>query len=476
LESGIGDVTITDLSIDEEEQTLVFVGTFRGGLELTPGANIGGTPNSTYRSFIAQYDLNGSYLAATVIGASQEAVSLVSVAIDIDHDIIVGGGLSGPVDIDPNGTTVLQGGNWSAFMAKYTIPFDLVWGVNFTGSVSAAVNDLHVRADGALLIAGHGKGSSVDLDPGPASSATNFGSASDYRHGFFASYAPGLELEWAQVLGSAGCEASVGTVLTDAEGSVYLLGKYDRILVGSVMDLDPGPGTNAMLDYRRFVAKYTGAGEHQWGYAMPDGTSTLRHFNLPPVDGALTFISTFNSQASGNGYLYDSAGPILSHACQATYSDSPFAVALDTEGAVVWYAYDAATCAQSHWAISLAGNAQGDRVMLGNYNGTHNASLGSGPEQLPVLQGTHPYLMKFNINDISTAVPALSDNTDALILVRSAIIDPLGRRVREHQAPATLASRIRDVHQQAELMPGAYLLVGTSANGEHVSRKFMLVR
>lgn len=474
LSSGLQYVYLRDLAINDATGELVFVGYYRGNLDLEPGpaSLLGNSTNDRY--FMARYGLDGQYISAVTLPATPgTSVKLTSVIYDADGGYVVGGECRNVVDIDPVGVTNVEGEfDGSAFVAKYDALSDLEWYFLVENSSGSAVMDLAFAPDGDLLITGTFWGTSVDFDPGPGNSATVGSSGSGYEKAFLARYSATREFRWALPFGNSGARSRGFSLLMDATGASYMIGMYDTPNSGAIFDLDPGPGENVMpddLSSSNFVVKFNAQGEHQWGYANPGyGTFYYGYNTADPIDEVVLF---------GDGasvLLYDDEGPaVVQNECGES---NPYCISLSTEGEVSWYAMEGSTCSDGHGAEAIAFDGGGGVVVLGNYYNTPDASYGTVADHLPDYETTHPYLMSFRTGSGTSITPLLDTRAVSPSLTTASLFDVQGRLVHYFQGATTDADALQLLRTSPVAADGIHLLRGIDAQGHAVVRKVALLR
>jgi hypothetical protein len=465
-------LSVNDIAINDAAGTLALVGSYIGNMFPNPGPAGLGSSNNT-RCFILEYGLDGQYLAHTTFPAALGMnLGLYTVAFAPDGDLVVGGGVYGTMDVDPVGVTNIVGGQWTGFVARYNHPLDLEWSFVLDGSWNTGIRDIAFTNSGDMLVSGGVVGSSVDFDPGPADSDTP-ANISGYSRAFLARYSPDNSLQWVNVLGYTSTRAYGFSVLHDATGAAYLMGYYDMPNVGAIFDLDPGAGEDLMPTSSAgycYVAKYGTDGTYQWGYAYPPNLDDDMHYTTAHAVGQIVL---FGSNR-GTTLLFDSSGPLLDDGpCAAR---NPFFLSLSTDGDVLWHAIEGATCDHGHFGRSIAYNASGDVAILGNYHNTPDASFGTIADHLPDYAETRPYLMTFNMQGGTTALPAISSSTTTVLLTTATLFDMQGRLVHQFTEATSEADALLYLQRVSGAASAIHVLRGQDPQGREVVRKVAFVR
>jgi hypothetical protein len=116
-------------------------------------------------------------------------------------------------------------------------------------------------------------------------------SSSEAFQGFVAKYDPAGSLIWANEIGAAGLDWVFASAL-DAEGNLYIAGKFEQTVTFDSIELTSAGGADI------FVAKLDSAGNHQWavraGFAANDNANGLG----VDTDGFVYVAGAINDSAS----------------------------------------------------------------------------------------------------------------------------------------------------------------------------------
>ena len=212
-------------------------------------------PHSGYDdAFVRKYSPEGTELWTSQFGtASSERCW--GAAADRDGNVIVAGATQGAL---PGQTS---GGNWDAFVRKYSPSGAELWTRQFGTSTPDSAFGIAADSSGNVVVAGHTFGTL----PGQTSAGT--------ADAFVRKYSPsGAEL-WTRQFGSVGADGAMG-VAVDGSGNIIAAGHAEAALPGQ---------TNAGFD-DVFVRKFSPEGTELWTY----------EFGTPTPDVALAVCADLN--------------------------------------------------------------------------------------------------------------------------------------------------------------------------------------
>ncbi|MEM6261802.1 MAG: T9SS type A sorting domain-containing protein [Bacteroidota bacterium] len=257
--------------------------------------------------YLAKYDTDGELvwakhlLTARDRSASQSAtlLSIRSIEIDVNGDLIVGGAYWDSVWFAPNVLEVSQTALRDMFLAKYDGENgDLIWVKTFGAAADQEIRGVYPDAQGNIYTTGYFFGS-PDFDPGVGTTTFTSAGGGDI---FLAKYNSNGELLWAHGFGSADnvlVRPEGGNDLgVDAAGNAYITG----VFYGSI-DFDPGPGTmmlapdQASVDH--FTAKYTPNGELEWVFSLRRASYEVGKSISVQDDGSFFLGGDFSSTSLG---------------------------------------------------------------------------------------------------------------------------------------------------------------------------------
>jgi len=475
--SGGGRLDITDLAFDEGMDRFAIVGVYSGAIDIDAGPGTvvmqPSTQSSCWKSFVALYDLDGTYLSHMTLGTTCNAqVTIFGAAFTPDHKLVVGGEYFGTPDMDPIGTSLLPFGD-DPMVARYSIPFSLDWvvpvDVDFGQVYGVAASPF-----GEVAIVGSAAGTSSDFDPGPGDSQTNLSSDGS---AFGALYSPTGGYLWAHRL-AAGTGQSTGLeVGFDDVGDLFFQGIVSYTTT-SPFDLDPGPGTASFNKMpasccNRFIQKLDNAGLYQWARMawtgeMQVGTEASRIALLGDVivvGGDLH--NTYADKA------FQAPGGIWTPLPECDGVGSrPYLAGFDRgTGQLTWVLHDTIYCdggPQSY--ISGLDVAPGGAItVFGDFNVMMDGSMGLG--EAIIAGGPTTYISRFNSPGITTSVAPLPPAAPEALadVVAASVFDVHGRVVLDGLDRAVEAVELR------WLPFGVYLVREHLNDGRSRSRRIVLV-
>lgn len=413
-------VEVMDLAISEATGTLIVLGLAGGSLDVDPGpgfVDVTGFTSNCASTWIAQLDLDGNYTSHMTLGTGCGAtVVSLSAAFTPDDQLVIGGQIYGQPDFDPSGTVTFPFTNWAPFLAKYSLPFDLVWAYTMDGA-DGYVSDVEVSATGDIAVVGSAEGTNCDFDPSAAHSATNLNAF--YGTAFMAKYsATGQLLLVQRAMGTNGGSIAC-SVRFDQEGSMFLTGEFS-FQVGNA-DMDPGPG-DALIQWGgppispRFLTKFDSVGVYQWSQLISDRSDNTasRRAAACIAGNSVYVIGGYDTNSTNPLCMAPGGVPVAVAACTAPWFSqvAHFLAAFDrTTGALTGIYRDTLFCADTRSTESdLSGNASGGLVMIGVTAETTNFALNLGQDMLNPPFQSH-FLSRFNGADLPTPVPTVSGST-----------------------------------------------------------------
>ena len=214
--------------------------------------------NGQSEGFLARLDTSGRPTwAISTRGSGNTTVDFHALAVDGSGGIAVAGSFAGPVDFDPGpGTTTLpdQGGR-DAFVARFDVAGNLLWGRGLGGSDLDQAEAVAIDGSGNLYATGIFSGT-VDFDPGP-------GVAELVGGGIFSTFVvrfdPSGAYGWSRAIVSPNGLAWGTGLAIDPNGAVAIGGYFNQ-----TVDFDPGPGTYLLTGagafFDVFVARLDASG------------------------------------------------------------------------------------------------------------------------------------------------------------------------------------------------------------------------
>lgn len=266
--------------------------------------------------FIAKYDSNGNGIWAKAVGNSSLLQGGI-VCTDKSGSVFASGTFYGSTMTIgtikvANPDTSISKNSWNLFIAKYDSDGNLLWAKCAGWMGNAGVPSMSTDLNGNVFISGFFDGTYLRFD---SITLTNLNPY--FADAFIAKYDANGSVLWAKNAGGTGSFAN--SVSADAEGNVFVTGRFDNYYKGSsTIILDTitlvQPGNDAV-----FIAKYDANGNVIWarsaggsGISIADeGWSISTN-----IDGSVFATGTFDGPSITFGSITlvrppGSAGPLF---------------------------------------------------------------------------------------------------------------------------------------------------------------------
>jgi hypothetical protein len=262
-----GDSTVEPVIYDIEADAsgnVYTVGSFTGTVDFDPGPGVvtkSTGNNGLPHAFFAKYSNTGALVWVKTLGGINDYAWAYQLALDNTGDLYISGNRSGlgPLNLDPNGGSLLTGNNATWFLAKYDANGNVIWGSGTQGSTSIMISDLFINANNELVRI------SSSSSPAFAVSFFNKTTGASISAAVFTGTAQGLDINQ---------RTDFYKAKQDASGNYVLCGAF----VGGITDFDPGVGVtnlsainSSTTNASTFVAKYNSAMALQWAFALGEG-------------------------------------------------------------------------------------------------------------------------------------------------------------------------------------------------------------
>lgn len=278
---------------------------------------------------------------------------------------------------------------------------------NIGNSLEQQATDIAVDKFGNSIIVGLFKGTNVDFDPSPQSTA--FLTSSGDNDIYVAKYNADGQYQWAFKIGGASNDAALDVAL-DPTGNIYVSG-YFR---GQSIDFNPSNSSQNLLNSNgdfgqergfggdAFLAKFSSSGEYMW--ALNVGSSDILDYGTDiyiDKQGNLLWTGAF----TGSNVDFD---PSLStHTLSSKGTSEVFLAKYDTNGQYLWAVSFGGTSVVSSSGRAITGDNEGNIYFTGHFDGTIDlnpgmdvsnfTSKGCGDFFLVKLTGNAQYIWGFNI-------------------------------------------------------------------------------
>ncbi|HEY9083770.1 MAG TPA: T9SS type A sorting domain-containing protein [Vicingaceae bacterium] len=154
------------LDLDQNGNSYI-IGNFSDSVDFDPGSGVTMLyPVGGRDAFVQKLDVNGNFVWVKQIGGNLHEAAL-SIIIDKNGDIVVGGLFSDTVDFDPGPGVYNQvaQGSVESYLLKLDTNGNFIWAIQTASSVYAQMWDAEIDSANNIVMTGFFKGS-VDFDPG----------------------------------------------------------------------------------------------------------------------------------------------------------------------------------------------------------------------------------------------------------------------------------------------------------------------
>lgn len=292
-----------------------------------------------------------------------------SVKISASGNKYVAGGFDGVIDIDPSSSTTTLSGNSAAFIAKYDVLGELLWGFALGNNTASSNNPpvMTVDADENVYLAGEFQ-NTRDFDPSSnVANLTSSGSSDVY----ILKLNSRGEFVWVKNVGGSSSE-SQADIQVDANGNVFVAGSFTF-----TSDFDPGSGTSNLVSNANgdgFLLKLLANGDFAWAKSLSGG---LR-------DSARSISIDSNTNVFVLSWIETGSGTFKSYAYR--YSQ---------QGDLDWTIRIGNDTAEDQFANYIRTSPNGEVVVLGSFNGTVDFDSGAGTSTLSA-SGEDGFLLRLD--------------------------------------------------------------------------------
>lgn len=343
----------------DDQGSVHITGEYYNTTDFDPGSGVFNlTPNGDRDAFVLKLLNDGTFAWAKSVGGTEPDEGL-SVAVDLNRNVVISGGFGDTVDFDPGSGVFNMTGiasSYNIFILKLDAAGNFVWAKTVGDGGQDQGRAVITDATGNVYLTGDFDGSG-DFDPGPGTLTLT---SLAYFDLFLLKLEPDGDFVYVKHMPGAGYFGSGYDIAIDVFGDLLITGAFE-----STMDFDPGPGTLTLtaaggtLGTDAFICKLDAAGNLIWAKAF-GGTSYEESYHIATdAQGNVTV----------NGYFYESGdfdpGPDTFTLTNAGAQDT-FIIQLNTDGNFNW----AFPIGGSDYDIpfSLSGTSAGALYLCGQFN------------------------------------------------------------------------------------------------------------
>lgn len=343
------------------------VGSYSGTVDFDPGASVYTlTSVGNTDGYITKLDANGNFLWAKSFGnANYDAVT--TIALDPAGNPIIGGGLLGTSDFDPDNVAtynLTSNGYVDFYIVKLTAAGTFSWAFNIGGTGSDQIREIVTDNAGYFFVMGTFT-NTVDFDAGIGNTATPTNQAA-FSCAFVLKYDVNGVYQWVTPMDSR--FITIASLAVDNAQNIYLVGSFSN-----TADFCPGAGVvnlNApflgSITNDAFVLKLNSSGTFGWvvDYGTTDNDAA----------GAIDIDS--NGFLIVMGYYQGTVGFGNLGSMTSSSGSDPFIIKLNpTDGTGIWA--KSITEIGSYAASNMTLGADNSIYFTGYYTTTCNFNPGA---------------------------------------------------------------------------------------------------
>lgn len=274
-------------------------GYFEGTVDFDPGVGVSNLTSYGFLDFyILKLDVAGNFVWAKQIGGIDYDSGL-TLNIDLNGNVIVGGSFQNTVDFDPSASTLslTSFGSSDAFLFKLDASGSFVWAKQFGGTDSEVIWSVDVDATGNIYVTGNFEGI-ADFDP---SASTLHLISNGARDIFVAKVTSGGNIDWAKAFGAASSDYGQA-ISVDASGKVNVAGSF-----AGTVDFDPSATTFTTTSFGGsdiFISQFDGDGNFVWAKQLGSSNNDAANGIDTDANGNIYTTGNFQDTADfdpGNG-------------------------------------------------------------------------------------------------------------------------------------------------------------------------------
>lgn len=329
--------------------------------------------------FVVKYDAEGILLWAFNFGGSGDDKS-TSLKANIKGDVFLIGSFSSET-LTLGSTTLVNAGGSDAFIARINQEGNIAWAKSAGSTADDFGNSITCDATDFIYLTGMFESSSITLG---STTLTNTGNNDIY----LACYNQAGKALWAKNIGGENDDS--GSIVTnDAEGNVYLTGKFSSAevkLENTLLANGSKDGSSGDI----FLAKYNSSGKLLWGKSLGGSYADEGYSITADASGNVYMSGWFKSDTVVFGCDTLMECTILTRASGVEYGDI-FIAKYDTDGNPLW-AQRAGGMAKDY-GFGIATDPSGSIYLSGVFD-SNFTSLGD--VGLKNAGGTDIFIAKYN--------------------------------------------------------------------------------
>jgi len=341
-----------------------------------------------YDAFLAKFTSAGSLAWATYLGGSSFDEA-TSVTTDAAGNVYIAGTSGSTSGIATSGAwQTTMAGVQNAFVAEFNSLGAMQWATYYGGEATDIGDGISVDGSGNVYVGG-GTSSTTGIATTGAHQVVNAGGAYD---GFIAKFTTSGALEWGTYYGGSG-DDEMGGLITDISGNVIVSGLTSSL--GTIASTGAYQTTMAGV-YDAFLAKFNSSGVIQWG----------TYYGGPAYDGGGIVTTDATGNIYINGSTSSSTGIASSGAIQPTFGGGTFdgfVAEFSGAGALLFGTYFGSS--GDDYAGGLAADGTGNVYFAGNTTSTSGIATSGAYQNFFGGGPGDAYLGKMNICTIPVVNP-----------------------------------------------------------------------
>jgi len=347
-------------------------------------------------AYLVKFNPGGSRQWGTYYGGSTDDVGY-SCATDPSGNVYLAGHTgsnTGTIIATPGSHQQVSGGNYDAFLVKFSSSGIRQWGTYYGGSQMDMGRSCATDASGNVYLAGYTSSNTGTVIASTGSHQPAPG-AINYHDAFLVKFNSNGIRQWGTYYGGTGTELGYSCA-TDAVGNVCLAG-YAQSATGTVIATvgshqpTQGGGGNAV---DAFLVKFNSNGIRQWG-TYYGGTGSDYGFSCTADASGNWYMS--GASDSNTGTVIATAGSHQSSFAGGTWDS--YLVKFNSSGTRQWSTYYGGPGTDSGYSCDT--DAMGNVYLAGNTTATTSAVIATaGSHQFTFGGAYDAYVVKFDVNGL----------------------------------------------------------------------------